>query len=61
MPFLTIHTNANLASEQIESLLQEGANLIAQELHKPMGYVIVTLDNNHNMSFGGSVQNVENN
>lgn len=58
MPFLTIHTNATLASEKIESLLQEGANLIASELHKPMDYVVITLDNKHNMSFGGSSKNI---
>lgn len=58
MPFLTIHTNAVLASEKIENLLQEGAKLIAIELHKPMGYVVVNLDNNSNMSFGGSSKNI---
>lgn len=58
MPFLTIHTNAKLSEEQVQNLLKDGAELVANELHKPMGYVVVTLDNNHHMSFGGNVENI---
>lgn len=51
MPFLTIHTNTT--PKNGEEFLNEAAAFIASELRKPMNYVIVSLDVNSNMLFGG--------
>ena len=58
MPFLIINSNAKLAQEQIDSLVVEGAELVASELRKPVSYVIVDYRYNPNMSFGGKKENV---
>lgn len=57
MPFLTIHTNAELRTHNPEEFVQAASELIAAQLRKPIGYVVVTLDQNKNMAFGGSVSN----
>lgn len=54
MPFLTIHTNAEV--EDSEAFLKEAAQFVANELHKPISYVIVSLDYNPQMIFGGNPQ-----
>lgn len=54
MPFLTIHTNSKV--DDGEAFLQEAAQFVASELHKPISYVIVTLDYNPQMIFGGNPQ-----
>lgn len=51
MPFLTIHTNCK--PQNADLFLQDAAQFIASELHKPISYVIVTLDYQPQMIFGG--------
>ena len=57
MPFLTIHTNAELRTHNPEEFVQAASELVAAQLHKPIGYVVVTLDQNKNMAFGGKASN----
>lgn len=57
MPFLTIHTNAKLKTNNIDEFLVAATDLIAEELNKPKNYIIVNLDNNKNMAFAGSSSN----
>ncbi len=52
MPFLTIHTNREVKDS--DAFLKEAAQFVAAELHKPISYVIVTLDYNPQMIFGGN-------
>ena len=52
MPFLTIHTNGKV--QDSKAFLAETADFVAAELHKPISYVIVTLDSNQDMLFGGN-------
>lgn len=54
MPFLTVHTNTTI--ENKDAFLQEAAAFIANELHKPINYVIVSLDVNDGMIFGGKTE-----
>ena len=51
MPFLTIHTNCK--PQNTEIFLQDAAQVVAAELHKPISYVIVTFDYQPQMIFGG--------
>ena len=51
MPFLTIHSNNK--PKNTEMFLQDAAQFVASELHKPISYVIVTLDYQPQMIFGG--------
>ena len=52
MPFLTVNTNATMNDSDV--FVEEAARFVAAELHKPVNYVIVTLNVNAKMSFGGS-------
>lgn len=52
MPFLTIHSNCK--PENTEIFLQDAAQFVASELHKPISYVIVTFDYQPQMIFGGN-------
>lgn len=52
MPFLVIHSNAEPTSPSI--FLEEASRMIAQELRKPINYVIVSLDYNPQMAFAGT-------
>lgn len=52
MPFLTIHTNREVKDSN--AFLKEAAQFVAAELHKPISYVIVILDYNPQMIFGGN-------
>ena len=56
MPFLIVHTNAKLKDNNPEQFVEDAANLVAQELHKPISYVVASYDYNAAMSFGGSAQ-----
>lgn len=51
MPFLTIHSNCK--PQNTEIFLQDAAQFVAAELHKPISYVIVTFDYQPQMIFGG--------
>lgn len=52
MPFLIIHTNAE--AKDAKAFLSEATDFVASELRKPKNYIIVTLDVNSKMAFGGS-------
>ncbi len=54
MPFLTVNTNATMNDSDV--FVEEAARFVAAELHKPVNYVIVTLNVNAKMSFGGSTE-----
>ena len=56
MPFLRVLTNAELRTSA-DSLAEKAAGLIADELNKPISYVVVTIKQNRTMSFGGKVSN----
>lgn len=56
MPFLTIHTNAKINDTAL--LTEEMAKIVAQELGKPLNYVVVALDSNPAMAFNGSEKNL---
>ncbi len=51
MPFLTVHTNC--AVKNAKEFLLNASEFVATELHKPISYVIVTLDCQPQMMFGG--------
>lgn len=56
MPFFTIHTNAKLKHNTEKEFLEAAADLIAQELNKPKSYIVVTLDYDPKICFGGSME-----
>ncbi len=56
MPFLKVCTNAELKISKDE-FVEKVAEMIATELGKPIGYVVVLLNKNDNMSFGGKLAN----
>lgn len=56
MPFLKVCTNAELKISK-EEFVEKAAEMIAVELGKPIGYVVVLLNKNDNMSFGGKLTN----
>lgn len=57
MPFLRIYTNAELNITNDE-FVDKAAELVAAELGKPIGYVVVALGRPQNMSFGGKTENL---
>ena len=52
MPFLRVYTNAELTIDD-DKFVEQAAELIAEELGKPVGYVVVALGHPKKMSFGG--------
>lgn len=52
MPFLTIKTNATTVNRDIA---EKAANLVAEHLHKPIRYVVVSIEANRFMAFNGSM------
>ena len=56
MPFLKVCTNAELKISKDE-FIEKVAEMVATELGKPIGYVVVLLNKNDNMSFGGMFAN----
>ena len=54
MPFLIVHTNAEIKTRDKVRFVEDAAALVASELHKPISYVVVNYNYNPNMSFGGS-------
>ncbi|MBE6445335.1 MAG: hypothetical protein E7019_04710 [Alphaproteobacteria bacterium] len=53
MPFLTIYTNSDIDDKQMSV---DAANLVANQLGKPVRYVVVNVIHNANMSFDGNNQ-----
>ena len=56
MPFLRVLTNAEISGGP-DQLAEKAARLIADELGKPISYVVVTIKQNRTMSFGGKIDN----
>jgi len=54
MPLLRIESNRELTREQSNQLLQRVSAKVAEILGKPERYVMVSLEQNPNMLFGGS-------
>ena len=52
MPFLTIKTNATTVNRDI---VEKAAALVAEQLHKPVRYVVVSVESNRFMAFNGSM------
>ena len=48
MPFLTIKTNVSTVNRDI---VESAAALVAEQLHKPVRYVVVDVENNRFMAF----------
>lgn len=57
MPFLIVNTNAELKDKNTQEFLSAATDLVANELHKPKNYVIVVLNANPEIAFGGSREN----
>ncbi len=56
MPFLRVYTNAELTVNH-EKFVEQAAEMVAAELGKPIGYVVVALGRPQKMSFGGKCGN----
>ncbi len=54
MPLLKIETNAPLYTDTVQTLLTRASTTVAELLGKPERYVMVSLEHNANMLFGGS-------
>ena len=54
MPFLTVYYNSDIKDD---NFVKEAAELVANQLSKPIRYVVVNGVNNPNMAFNGSVNN----
>lgn len=52
MPFLNLQTNLEVANA--ESIISGASKLVAELLNKPETYVMVSININRNMSFGGT-------
>ncbi len=53
MPLLKIQTNREVAPEQRQPLLRQASAKVAELLGKPERYVMVSLEHNSEMLFGG--------
>ena len=51
MPFLRVLTNSKI-SISTDDFAEKASELIAEELHKPIYYVVVTIKQNRDMYFG---------
>ena len=56
MPYLNLQTNATISAAQSPQLLKQLSALMAKETGKPERYVMVALQENQNMLFGGADQ-----
>ena len=54
MPYLSIHTNANLADIRQSELLAAASKIAASQLGKPEEYMMVSITSVGRMIFGGS-------
>lgn len=54
MPLLRIQTNAQLEKSTLQSLLRSASQLVSAQLGKPEQYVMVAIESNPNMLFGGT-------
>ena len=56
MPYLKLHTNISMTTEQTTQLLPQLSTCIAKATGKPERYVMIELQENRAMLFGGSNQ-----
>lgn len=56
MPLLTLRTNQTLNSDDSQSLLTELSKQVATMLNKPESYVMVIIQDQQSMIFGGNEQ-----
>jgi phenylpyruvate tautomerase PptA (4-oxalocrotonate tautomerase family) len=54
MPFLKIETNAVSNEEKIQAMLKKASRVVAQKLNKPERYMMVSIETDPAMMFGGS-------
>ncbi len=54
MPYLKLTTNIAIAKEQAPTLLSRFSQLLAEETGKPERYVMVALEGDKDMLFGGN-------
>ena len=57
MPYLRVYTNANLKDKNAEKFCERASELVAEQLGKPVGYVVVALVKEEAMAFGGGASN----
>jgi phenylpyruvate tautomerase len=55
MPLLKIQTNTNISTAQKDALLERGAQLVVDELNKPLDYVQVIVEGSQHIAFAGSI------
>jgi phenylpyruvate tautomerase len=56
MPFLRIHTNAVIDDPKRQALLKKASHCIAQALNKPEQYMMVSVETDRAMAFGGTTE-----
>ena len=56
MPFLHVYTNAELKDKNAAEFCERAAELLSDALGKPISYIVVNLQQNSAMSFGGSAE-----
>lgn len=56
MPHMRIQTNVKLQADQRQQLLAAASSLAAEELSKPESYVMVSINDDADMLFGGSTE-----
>ncbi len=54
MPYLAINTSITLSDNQKEGLMAASSKLLSQLLQKPEGYVMISIQSDLQMMFGGT-------
>ena len=54
MPYLKLRTNVKIGSDQSPTVMKQLSNLVAQKTGKPESYVMIDLDSDRTMLFGGN-------
>lgn len=54
MPLLKIQTNQMPAEERVDAILQRWTSLLSRVLEKSESFIMVALEENANMAFGGT-------
>ncbi|MBE0469542.1 MAG: hypothetical protein IBX55_08575 [Methyloprofundus sp.] len=58
MPFMKLRTNVVIDSEKTSVLMSELSQLLAHETSKPERYVMIDVQGDRNMMFGGSTESL---
>ena len=56
MPLLKVQTNQMPAPEEVDALLVEWTKTLSRELEKSEKFIMVSLEENANMAFGGTCE-----